>query len=37
MLAVIDGIHWGMVDASHAVLISADIMPALQKKSQKFG
>ncbi len=28
MLAVVDGLYWGMVDASHAVLIAADIMPA---------
>lgn len=28
MLAVVDGIYWGMVDAAHAALISADIMPA---------
>lgn len=35
MLAVIDGIHWGMVDASHAVLISADIMPASPEEITK--
>ena len=28
MLAVVDGIYWGMVDASHAALIAADVMPA---------
>lgn len=28
MLAVVDGIYWGMVDAAHAALIAADIMPA---------
>ncbi len=28
MLAVVDGIYWSMVDAAHAALIAADIMPA---------
>lgn len=35
MLSVVDGIHWGMVDASHAVLISADIMPASPEEIAK--
>lgn len=28
MLAVVDGLYWTMVDAAHAALISADIMPS---------
>ena len=28
MLAVVDGLYWTMVDASHAALIAANIMPS---------
>ncbi len=28
MLAVVDGLYWTMVDAAHAALIAADIMPS---------
>jgi len=28
MLAVVDGLYWTMVDAAHAALISADVMPS---------
>jgi len=28
MLAVVDGLYWTMVDAAHAALIAADVMPS---------
>lgn len=35
-LATIDGMYWCMVDASHAALISADIMPPSPEKIPEF-
>jgi predicted nucleotidyltransferase len=35
MLAVVDGLYWTMVDAAHAALIAADIMPASPEEIPK--
>ena len=35
MLAAVDGLYWTMVDAAHAALISADIMPSSPEEIPK--
>lgn len=35
MLAVVDGLYWTMVDAAHAALIAADVMPSSPEEIPK--